>query len=133
MHSRAASLSFEQYVLCAVHHWQKWSASSFSPWYFEHRALPRMSGTCIGVRDGCLLLVPRGPGEIAWPLILVEWGVRVGVDCRVCRTWPMGARMECFNDWGGRGYEDSVTGEVTETTLSGDRTTLSSPWSTNLP
>ena len=43
-----------------------------------------MSGTCICVRDGCLLSVSRGPGEIAWPLGLVEWGVRVGVDCRAC-------------------------------------------------
>ena len=30
---------------------------------------------------------------------------------------------ECFNDWGGRGYDDSVPGEVTKTTPSGDRTT----------
>ena len=30
---------------------------------------------------------------------------------------------ECFNDWGGRGYDDSVFGEVTETTPSGDRAT----------
>ena len=32
---------------------------------------------------------------------------------------------ECFNDWGGRGYDDSVPGEVTKTTTSGDRTTSS--------
>ena len=30
---------------------------------------------------------------------------------------------ECFNDWGGRGYDDSVPGDVTKTTPSGDRTT----------
>ena len=32
-------------------------------------------------------------------------------------------RNECFNDWGGRGYDDSVPGEVTKTPSSGDRTT----------
>ena len=30
---------------------------------------------------------------------------------------------ELFNDWGGRGYDDSVPGEVTKTAPSGDRTT----------
>ena len=30
---------------------------------------------------------------------------------------------ECFNDWGGRGYDDSVPGDGTKTTPSGDRTT----------
>ena len=80
MHSRVVSISFEPYVLGAVHHWQKWNAPSFSPWCFEHRALPWMSGTCIGVRDGRLLSVSREPGEIAWPLRLVKWGVRVGVN-----------------------------------------------------
>ena len=31
--------------------------------------------------------------------------------------------QECFNDWGGRGYDDSVPGDGTKTTPSGDRTT----------
>ena len=31
--------------------------------------------------------------------------------------------IECFNDWGGRGYDDPVLGEVTKTVSSGDRTT----------
>ena len=30
---------------------------------------------------------------------------------------------EWFNDWGGRGYDDFVTGEVTKTAPSGDETT----------
>ena len=30
---------------------------------------------------------------------------------------------ECSNDWGGRGYDDFIPGEVTKTTPSGDRTT----------
>ena len=30
---------------------------------------------------------------------------------------------ECFNDWGGRAYDDSVPGEVTKSTPFGDRTT----------
>ena len=45
-----------------------------------------------------------------------------------CRTTE-----ECFNDWGGRGYDDAVPGEVTKTTPSGDRTTSSPTWSASLP
>ena len=30
---------------------------------------------------------------------------------------------ELFNDWGGRGYDDSVPVKVTKTAPSGDRTT----------
>ena len=42
MHSRAVSPSFEPYVLSAAHHWQKWKASSFSPWHFEQKTLPQV-------------------------------------------------------------------------------------------
>ena len=31
--------------------------------------------------------------------------------------------FEGFNDWGGRGYDDFVPGEVTKTAPSGDETT----------
>ena len=86
MHRRAASLSFQPYVLGAVHHWQKWNPSSFLPWHFENRALPRMSGMYIGVRRRYFLSVSRGPGEITWPSRLAEFGVPVEVDCRACRT-----------------------------------------------
>ena len=30
---------------------------------------------------------------------------------------------ECFNDWGRRGYDDSIPGEITKTTPSGGKTT----------
>ena len=33
------------------------------------------------------------------------------------------ASTEGFNDWGGRGYDDFVPGEVTKTAPSGDETT----------
>ena len=36
---------------------------------------------------------------------------------------PATSSTELFNDWGGRGYDDSVPGEVTKTAPSGDRTT----------
>ena len=49
MHGKAVSLSLESYVLGAAHHWQKWNASSLSPWHFEHRTLPRVSDTRISV------------------------------------------------------------------------------------
>ena len=41
--------------------------------------------------------------------------------------------LECFNDWGGRGYNDSVPGDGTKTTPSGDRATRSLAWSASLP
>ena len=50
MYRKAVSLSFELYVLGAAHHCQKWNASSFPPWHFEHWALPRISYTRISVR-----------------------------------------------------------------------------------
>ena len=65
MHSRAVSLSFEPYVLGAAHHWQKWNASSFSPWHFEHRTLARVSDTRISVLGGVLVTgIPREIGAI---------------------------------------------------------------------
>ena len=38
----------------------------------------------------------------------------------LCKIWREG---ELFNGWGGRGYDDSVPGEVAKTTTSGDKTT----------
>ena len=32
-------------------------------------------------------------------------------------------KTELFNDWGGRGYDESVPGEIIKTAPSGDRTT----------
>ena len=40
---------------------------------------------------------------------------------------------ECFNDWGGRGCDDLVPGEVNKRTPSGDRITRSPTWSASLP
>ena len=42
-------------------------------------------------------------------------------------------RTELFNDWGGRGYNDSVPGEVTKTAPSRDRITGSPTLSGSLP
>ena len=54
---------------------------------------------------------------------LLEVGVYTGelMLCLECvqQAW----REEFFNDWGGRGYDDSVLGEVNKTASSGDRTT----------
>ena len=41
------------------------------------------------------------------------------LDCTVCTI----STNEGFNDWGGRGYDDFVPGEVTKTAPSGDETT----------
>ena len=65
MHSRAVSLPFESYMLGAACHWQKWSASLFSPWHFEHWTLPRVSNTRISVLGGALVTgIPREIGAI---------------------------------------------------------------------
>ena len=40
---------------------------------------------------------------------------------------------ESFNGWGGRGYDDSVSGVVTKTAPSGDRTASYFSWSARLP
>ena len=37
------------------------------------------------------------------------------------RTRTYSLRLEWFNDWGERGYDDFVSGEVTKTAPSGDR------------
>ena len=67
MHSREVSLSFEPYVLGAPHDWQKWNASSFLPWHFEHRTLPRVSDTRISVLGGVLVVtgIQREIGTIS--------------------------------------------------------------------
>ena len=49
----------------------------------------------------------------------VDVWVSVGVFIKVHVT----AQSEWFNDWGRRGYDDSVPGEVTKTPPSGDMTT----------
>ena len=60
--------------------------------------------------------VARGLLEVATPLGTVTRG-KDGVyrDSYQAR--------EGFNDWGGRGYDDFVPGEVTKTAPSGNRTT----------
>ena len=40
---------------------------------------------------------------------------------------------ESFNEWEGRGYDDSVPGVVTKTATFQDRTARSSAWSASLP
>ena len=47
------------------------------------------------------------------------------INHHVVRTYTKTTqtRDELFNDWGGRGYDDFVPGEVTKTAPSGDKTT----------
>ena len=58
--------------------------------------------------------------------------------CPYLHAWVIFHRLygylsEGFNDWGGRGCDDFVPGEVTKTAPSRDRTTLSPTWSASLP
>ena len=70
MHSRAVSLFLEPYVLGAAYHWQKWNASSFSPWHFEHRTLPQVPSTRISVLGGVLVTdIPRARRDSTVPRI----------------------------------------------------------------
>ena len=87
LYTRAVSLSLEPYVLGATHHWQKWNASSFSPWHFEQRTLPRVSDTCISLLGGVLVTgIPRTRRDSTAP--------RIGrMECisrsRLRRAWCM--------------------------------------------
>ena len=49
----------------------------------------------------------------------------IGTEDKTSASWSTAAATgsELFNDWGRRGYADSVPGEVTKTPSSGDRTT----------
>ena len=64
MHSKVVSLLFEPYVLYVAHHCQKWNVPSCLPWCFEHRILPRVPNTRIGVLGGVLAAgIPRTRAE----------------------------------------------------------------------
>ena len=88
MHSRAVSLSFEPYVLGAAHHWQKWNASSFSPWHFEHRTLPRVSDTRISVLGGVLVTgIPETRRDSTAPKVGRMERISRSRFRRACRLW----------------------------------------------
>ena len=85
MHSRAVSLSFEPYVLGAAHHWQKWNASSFSPWHFEHR---RVSDARISVLGGVLVTgIPETKRDSTAPRIGRMERISGSRFRRACRLW----------------------------------------------
>ena len=46
-----------------------------------------------------------------------------GIEAKKCKKPQNSCRRGCFNDWGGGGVDDSVPGEITKSTTSGDRTT----------
>ena len=94
MYNRAVSLSFEPYVLGAVHHWRKWNASSSSPRHFEHRTLPRMSDTRINVLGGVLVagILRTRRDSMAAKIGRTERTSRSRFR-RACRTWQMGVRV----------------------------------------
>ena len=98
MHNRAVSLSFEPYVLGAAHHWQKWNASSFSPWHFEHRTLPWVSDTRISVLGGVLVTgIPETRRDSTAPRIGRMERISRSRFCRACRLWCV-----CVGGGGGR-------------------------------
>ena len=99
MHSRAESLSFEPYVLGAAHHWQKWNASLFSPWHFEHRTLPRVSDTRISVLGGALVTgIPETRIDSMAPRIGRMERISRSRFRRACRLWCV-----CVGGRGGGG------------------------------
>ena len=55
----------------------------------------------------------------------LENRINCGSDLEAIDEFDEGtvAMPEGFNDWGGRGYDDFVPGEVTKTAPSGDETT----------
>ena len=119
MHNKAVLLSLEPYVLGAAHHWQTWNASSFSPWHFEHRTLPRMSDTRISVLGGVLVAgIPRTRRDSTAPRNGRMERTSRSRFCRACRTWyvvggrgvrreigavPPDGRNHCYRELAGRG------------------------------
>ena len=80
--------SFEPYVLGAAHHWQKWNASSFSPWHFEHRTLPRVSDTRISVLGGVLVTgIPETRRDSTAPRVGRMERISRSRLRRACRLW----------------------------------------------
>ena len=65
------------------------------------------------------------PALFAYDSINVSYeGVEISISMRYSQGNGFNTSLsECSNDWGGRGYDDSVPGEVTKTTPSGDRIT----------
>ena len=91
MHNKAVSVFFEPYVLSAAHHWQKWNASWFSQWHFEHRILPWMSDTRIGVFGGVLVAgIPRARRNSTAPRTGRMERISPSRFRRACRTWQVG-------------------------------------------
>ena len=78
-------------------------------------------GTAEPVSLDQILRHVRGQGNIIFPVQLTT--SRIGNLTRLIHTllyvMTLPAQSECFNDWGGRGYDDSVPGEVIKTTPSG--------------
>ena len=109
MHSRAVSLSFEPYVLGAAHHWQKWNASSFSPWHFEHRTLPRVSNTRISVLGGVSVTgIPETRRDSTAPRVGRMERISRSRFRRACRLWcgvcGRGRAAGYWCDPAGRGF-----------------------------
>ena len=51
------------------------------------------------------------------------WDIKRGDSANKNENQKVYYWLEGFNDWGGRGYDDFVPGEVNRTAPSGDRTT----------
>ena len=90
MHSRTVSLSLEPYVLGAAHHCQKWNASSFSPWHFEHRTLPRVFDMRINVLGGVLVTDISAKRDSTAPRIGRMERTSRSRFRRAWRTWHVG-------------------------------------------
>ena len=103
MYTRAVSLSLEPYVLGATHHWQKWNASSFSPWHFEHTPLPRVSDRRISVLGGVLVTgIPQTKRDSTAPRIGRMEGISRSRLRRACHMWRVWGRgVGTAGDWCG--------------------------------
>ena len=86
--------------------------------------------SCLGV-GACLKVNTRALGRGALhkkgdSIPLLSTSEEIGAE-------PVEGPSEWFKDWGGRGYDDFVPGEVTKTAPYGDMITLSPTWSASLP
>ena len=83
--------------------------------------------TSSGFRGICVIQLTLRGHEVKTYTFAVPLTVNVGVIQLTFRGYEVKTHafvvpLEGFNDWGGRGYDDFVPGEVTKTAPSGDKT-----------
>ena len=91
-----------------------WTPERVEAWDTSREMLMNAVDLSFRRPDDCRVLMFPDASDLFWGCCLTQVPKEELVT---------GLSFECFNDRGGRGYDDSVPAEVTKTTPSGDRTT----------